>query len=150
MNSKNDLEIPVYLFMFRKQQNSNSQQIKSFSSRVGRRGTKKQEEKEEEPTKPVAKPKSTVKKVVPKAKDLPNLKDDATPITIDDIENIYSDMNSLIIVIKPIVGPRDFSQPIDVSDSIYSEIFNTLGTSVNVKLIQREVTVYNTNRGGGR
>lgn len=158
MNSKNDLEIPVYLFMFRKQQqSSNSQQIKSFSSRVGRRGTKKQEEKEEyeEPVRESVKPAKSIKpqgkgsKKVVNAGNLPNLKEGVTPITINDVENIYLESvgsKIVVIVIKPIVGPKDFSEPIDVSgNSVYAELVNTTG--IQLKLIQREVTVYNSNKG---
>ena len=122
--------------------------IKSFSSRVERRKKAVVEEKKEEPAKPVAvKPKSAEKKVVPKAKDLPDLKNEETAIKVSDIENIYLEStNTLVIVIKPIVGPRDFSENIDISgNSTYSEIISNFDNNT-VKLIQREVTVYNSNK----
>ena len=141
MNSKNDLEIPFYLFMFRKQQKAanSGQQIKSFSSRVGKRGVKKEEEKpnveevekkEEEVEKvkivekSVSKPvvqKSSGKKSVPqrgvaKKEVLPVLRN-ATTIGIDQYDSMELVQNdgsnpvtyTLEIKLKPLVGDYVFN-----------------------------------------
>lgn len=139
--------------MFRRQtqQTKPNTGIKSFSSRVERRKKAVVEEKKEEPAKPVAVKSKNVKKVVPKAEDLPDLKDSNTAIKVGDIENIYATLidteSVVVIVIKPIVGPKDFSEPIDISGNAnYVSLISGDG-NVTFKLIQREVTVYNTNEG---
>lgn len=153
--------------MFRRQtqQSKPNTGIKSFSSRVERRKKAVVEEKKEEPAKPVAvKPKNVKKieekKVVQKKGNLPSFKVDATPITINDIENIYFDENATaadadingkmhyVIVVKPIVGPKDFSEVIDISGNLnfVNNVVDMSGDDAVVHLVQKEVTVYNSNK----
>lgn len=145
--------------MFRRQQAQQTKPntgIKSFSSRVERRRKAVVEEKKEEPVKSV----KAIPKRTAKAEDLPVLKNEETAIKVDDIENIYYDENATeadagindkihyVIIIKPIVGPKDFSEPIDISGNanFVTNVMDMTQDNVIVHLIQREVTVYNSNK----
>lgn len=139
--------------MFRRQQTQQTKPntgIKSFSSRVERRRKAAVEEKKEEPAKPVAVKPKNVKKVVPKAEDLKDAPATGS-ITVEDIENMYMESDGsnafLFMVIKPVVGPRTLDAAIDFSNNVtYSELLSGIGEIISLKLIQREVTVYNDNK----
>lgn len=128
--------------MFRRQQTQQSKPntgIKSFSSRVERRRKAGVEEKKEEPVKQV---KAAIPKRTAKAEDLPDFKA-STPITVNDIEKVYIDEDGYaVMVIKPIIGPKHLGSVMIVG-TYYSIIAQTKNNKL--KILQREVTVYNTN-----
>ena len=139
--------------MFRRQQNSNPQQIKSFSSRVGRRGTKKQEEKEEEkeeyeeepvqePVKPTKPQGRRVRRVV-KEEDLPVFTE-ATTIGESKIDHLEMETSgqttTVVIYLKKLVGDYIFDQQgtaiqLSLSDQEYAEFDNVISGSTKGRFV---------------